>query len=193
MVPRLAARRWPVVGRRLAAALAVAVAAAGCTSAADRGGRRPAGPFRIAGNLYSVGVSGVAALLITGPNGHVLIDGGRPGTAPAIVAAIARLGFDVRDVRVVLTAGPHVDRAGRLAALRRAAGAELWASGAAPPYQVLVWGGPPGYPTRCVDRRPSRGRTIRLGPVELTARVAGGRAGRGPRAPRGPACPPTPS
>ena len=43
--------------------------------ASNRGGQRPAEPFRIAGNLYYVGANDVAAFLLTGPGGHVLIDG----------------------------------------------------------------------------------------------------------------------
>ena len=44
----------------------------------DRGGQQPAEPFRIAGNFYYVGANDVAAFLIAGPEGHVLIDGGYP-------------------------------------------------------------------------------------------------------------------
>ncbi|MFL5520258.1 MAG: hypothetical protein ACJ8B6_04935, partial [Gemmatimonadales bacterium] len=38
----------------------------------------PDGPFRIVGNLYYVGATGVTAFLITGPEGHLLIAGGDP-------------------------------------------------------------------------------------------------------------------
>jgi metallo-beta-lactamase class B len=40
------------------------------------GGQGPAEPFRIAGNFYYVGATDVAAFLITGPEGHVVLDGG---------------------------------------------------------------------------------------------------------------------
>src|SRR5215212_11289084 len=92
------------------------------------GGQKYAEPFRIAGNFYYVGANDVAAFLITGPNGHILIDGGYPGTPPLIMASIARLGFDIRDVKVLLNSEPHFDHAGGLAELQRASGAELWAS-----------------------------------------------------------------
>src|SRR3982750_4090432 len=94
----------------------------------DNGGAKPAEPLRIAGNLYSVGASDVASFLITGPDGHVLIDGGYPGTAPMIMASIARLGFSIKDVKVLLNSEPHYDHAGGLAELQKASGAELWAS-----------------------------------------------------------------
>jgi metallo-beta-lactamase class B len=34
-------------------------------------------PFRIYGNTYYVGVRGLSSILITSPQGHVLIDGAR--------------------------------------------------------------------------------------------------------------------
>lgn len=64
----------------------------------NRGGQKYAEPFRIAGNFYYVGANDVASFLITGPEGHVLIDGGYPGTPPMIMARIRKLGFDIRDV-----------------------------------------------------------------------------------------------
>ncbi|UOQ75939.1 hypothetical protein MUN84_15075 [Hymenobacter sp. 5516J-16] len=50
--------------------------------ASDHGGQLSRAPFRIAGNLYYVGTRDVTSFLLTGPAGHVLIDGGYPGTAP---------------------------------------------------------------------------------------------------------------
>jgi hypothetical protein len=49
--------------------------------ASDHGGQKPAEPFRIAGNFYYVGANDVTAFLLTGPEGHVLIDGGYPGSS----------------------------------------------------------------------------------------------------------------
>ncbi|MGS7457363.1 hypothetical protein, partial [Mycobacterium tuberculosis] len=44
----------------------------------------PVDPFRIFGNTYYVGARGVSSILITSPQGHVLIDGGLPESAPLI-------------------------------------------------------------------------------------------------------------
>src|SRR3954466_4485110 len=96
--------------------------------ATRRGGQLAAEPFRIAGNLYYVGASDVASFLITGPNGHILIDGGYPGTPPLIMASIAKLGFKISDVKILLNSHAHFDHAGGLAALQQASGAELWIS-----------------------------------------------------------------
>src|ERR1051325_528973 len=71
------------------------------------GGQGPAEPFRIAGNFYYVGATDAAVFLITGPEGHVVIDAGYPTTAPMVMASIAKLGFDIRDVKVLLNSEPH--------------------------------------------------------------------------------------
>lgn len=154
----------------------------------NKGGQRPAEPFRIAGNFYYVGANDVSAFLLTGPEGHIVIDGGYPGTAPMIIASIARLGFDVRDVKIILNSDPHGDHAGGLAALQQASGAELWASEASAdviasggddtdiflPVRALLWAGIVGFPPARVDHRFKNGDTIRVGPVALTAHVTGG-------------------
>ena len=91
-------------------------------------GQGPAEPFRIAGNLYYVGATDAAAFLITGPKGHIVLDGGYPSTAPMIMASIAKLGFSIKDVKVLLNSEPHPDHAGGLGVLQQESGAELWAS-----------------------------------------------------------------
>jgi metallo-beta-lactamase class B len=157
-------------------------------ASSDRGGQVFAEPFRIAGNFYYVGANDVAAFLLTGPEGHVLIDGGYPGTPPLILASIAKLGFDIRDVKVLLNSEPHSDHAGGLAELQRASGAQLWASewsaesiesgGDDPdivlPLRPFFWTGILGYPAARVDHRFKDGDTVRVGPLALVANVTGG-------------------
>jgi metallo-beta-lactamase class B len=151
------------------------------------GGQQPAEPFRIAGNFYYVGANDVTSFLITGPAGHVLIDGGYSATPPLILASIAKLGFDIKDVKVVLNSEPHMDHAGGLSALQQASRAELWASEASAkaieaggvdneiilPLRTLL-PGLVGYPPVRVDHRFKNGDTIRVGPIALTAHVTAG-------------------
>jgi metallo-beta-lactamase class B len=157
--------------------------------ATQRGGQKTAEPFHIAGNLYYVGANDVTSFLLTGPEGHVLIDGGYPGTPPLILKSIAKLGFDIDDVEVILSSDAHYDHAGGLAELREASGAELLASTAGA--EALAAGGPVDkdtflplklfflsgllqYPPPHVDRTFEDGETIRLGPIELTAHLTPG-------------------
>ena len=157
-------------------------------NATKRGGQGPAEPFRIAGNLYYVGASDAAAFLITGPEGHIVLDGGYPTTAPMIMASIAKLGFSIKDVKVLLNSEPHPDHAGGLGVLQQASGAELWASEASAytlasggddpdgilPLRFLARIGVVGYPAMRVDHRFKDGDTIRLGPLALVAHITGG-------------------
>jgi metallo-beta-lactamase class B len=152
------------------------------------GGQQPAEPFRIAGNFYYVGANDVGAFLITGPEGHVVLDGGYPSTAPMIMASIAKLGFNIKDVRVLLNSEPHPDHGGGLMVLQQASGAQLWASDASAdslaaggddpdlvlPLRVLIWIGVLGYPAARVDHRFKDGDTIRVGPIAMTAHVTAG-------------------
>jgi metallo-beta-lactamase class B len=154
----------------------------------DSNGQGPAEPFRIAGNFYYVGGDAITSFLITGPEGHVLLDGGYPADAPMIIANIATLGFDIKDVKVLLNSQPHRENAGALAALQRASGAKLWASEASAftlvsggdspdiplPVRTLTQIGLLSYPAARVDHRFKDGETIHVGPIALTAHVTGG-------------------
>jgi metallo-beta-lactamase class B len=153
------------------------------------GGQQPAEPFRIAGNFYYVGANDVAVFLITGPEGHIVLDGGYPTTARLIMASIAKLGFDIKDVKVLVNSEPHADHAGGLAVLQQASGAKLWASEASAdsiaaggddpdiflPVRALIWLGVIGrYPPARIDHRFKDGDTIRVGPIALTAHITAG-------------------
>jgi len=139
----------------------------------------PFAPFKVMGNIYYVGTTGVSAWLITTPQGHILIDGALPQTPPQIIANIAALGFDVRDVKFLLNSHAHFDHAGGLAALQRASGASMVASGAdratlqaghvdyGPTASIMV---PPVH----VDRVIGNGSTVKLGDVTLTAHMTPG-------------------
>lgn len=142
----------------------------------------PRAPFRIHGNTWYVGTSGLTALLITSPQGHVLIDGALPNSAPLILRNIRALGFDVRDVRLILNSHVHFDHAGGIAALQRASGARVAAS--VPSAPVLERGtSAPGDPQHgeLLDfpavpgvQRFADGETLRVGPIALTAHLTPG-------------------
>jgi metallo-beta-lactamase class B len=144
-------------------------------------------PFRIADNFYYIGKNDNSDFLVSGPEGHVLLYGG-DSPAPFILASIAKLGFDIKDVRVLLDTDPH--EAGALAELQQASGAQLWVSNAganivaaggedpdvALPYRTLVRIGVASYKAPRVDHRFNDGDTIRVGPIALTAHITGGRS-----------------
>ena len=139
-------------------------------------------PFRIFGNTYYVGVKGLSSVLVTSPQGHVLIDGGLPESAPKIIANIATLGFRIEDVKLILNSHGHIDHAGGLAELQRRSNALVAASPSAaldlasgevgpddPQYHAL-----PKYPPVKDMRLARDGGHFNVGPVKLTAHATPG-------------------
>jgi metallo-beta-lactamase class B len=101
---------------------------------------RPHDPFRVHGNTWYVGPAGVSAVLITSADGHILLDGGLPQSAPHIVENIRKAGFRLEDVKLIVNTHAHYDHAGGIASLQRASGARVAASPAG--RRALENGGP---------------------------------------------------
>ena len=151
-----------------------------CTRCAEW--NAPQKPFRIYGNTYYVGTHGLGSVLITSPNGHVLIDGALAESPPSILANIRALGFRIEDVKLILNSHVHYDHAGGIAALQRASGATVAASPSSA--KVLESGeagrDDPQYgialriaPVRSV-RVIADGETLRVGPIAITAHFTPG-------------------
>src|SRR5439155_19725151 len=104
------------VSMSLARKLAVLVALTACWLVEAPAGAQgspdwtePFPPFRIAGNLYYVGSKGLASYLITTPKGHILINSDLEASVPLLQDSIAKLGFKVSDVKVLLISHAHWD------------------------------------------------------------------------------------
>ncbi len=89
---------------------------------------KPGPPFRVYGNTYYVGTCGISSLLIVSPGGHALIDSGTDKGAEIVLANIRTLGFDPRDVKVLLMSHEHFDHVGGMARLQAATGATIVAT-----------------------------------------------------------------
>ena len=140
---------------------------------------KPMRPFHVIDNIYYVGTAGVSSFLIFTLQGFILTDGGLPESAKQIEANIKTLGFDIKDVKILLNSHAHFDHAGGLAKLKRDSGAKLIASAADKP--ILERGrisfGPSAtdpFPPVKVDRAVKDGDTVDLGGVTLTAHVTPG-------------------
>lgn len=140
----------------------------------------PTPPFKIHGNTWHVGPRGLGVFLITAPTGHVLIDGGIPGSAPLIEANIRTLGFEPNDIKWIAISHAHCDHAGDVAALAAATGAEVLAG--AGDVELLARGGLDDpqygneypYPPVRGARGVSDGEVLRLGDLALTAHLTPG-------------------
>jgi len=136
---------------------------------------QPAPAFRILGNIHYVGTNELAAYLLTTPEGHILIDGGLPESAPLIEASIRKLGFKVEDVKILLTTQAHFDHVGSLAALAKDSGGqvmvmvgdqEIVEQGGKGDY---LFGDKPSFPATQVARVLRDGTPVTLGGTTLKA------------------------
>jgi metallo-beta-lactamase class B len=139
----------------------------------------PSEPVRIVGPVHFVGTNELAAFLVATPGGHALVDGGLPESAPLIEKSIRVLGFDPKDIRLLVTTQAHFDHVGSLAHFKRLSGAQvavmdgdvsLIESGGATDY--LFGDGDPRtrFEKVKVDRTLHDGDTVSVGGVTLTAR-----------------------
>ena len=160
--------------------IAVATAAAVASAARDDIDGRPMAPFRIIGPVHYIGTTDLGSYLVSTSAGHIVVDGGYESTAPAILASIRHLGFDPREVRVLLTTQAHFDHVGSLAALVAASGArvmvmrgdaEVVERGG---HQDVLFGDKYPFPPVHVDRVLDDGSTVALGGVTLTAHLTPG-------------------
>lgn len=106
-------------------ALAAGPAATRCAD--DAGWDDPSPPHHVHGGTWYVGTCGISAVLVTSPQGHVLVDAGTPASAPRVLDNIRAAGFDPTDVRAIVFSHEHMDHAGGLAALQQATGAPVYA------------------------------------------------------------------
>lgn len=168
--------------KTISLALGVAGIVAGMQPALASDWNVPQEPFALYGNSYYVGTRGLSSVLITSPQGHILIDGATPQAAAQIAANIRTLGFKVEDVRFILSSHEHVDHAGGIAELQRLSGAEVLAGAKAVP--VLQTGQPgksdPQYgdlpsitPVKKV-RAARDGEVVTLGPLAVTMHATPG-------------------
>lgn len=69
-------------------------------------------PFRVHGDTYHVGTCGISAILVAGPEGHVLLDTGTRNGARVVLSNIRTLGFQPDNVEFILTSHEHFDHVG---------------------------------------------------------------------------------
>lgn len=172
--------------RRCFVALLLASAAAAVLGAQQQqwpaSWKAPQAPVRIFGNVYYVGARGVSAILITSPEGHVLLDAPMAENVALLAGNITALGFRIADVKLILNSHAHFDHAGAIAELQRLSGARVAVR--APSERVLAQGrsGPDDPQFGVVPDMPpvgsvttvAGGETLRVGPLALTAHATAG-------------------
>lgn len=144
----------------------------------------PAPPARLYGNTWYVGTCTVSVLLVTSPQGHILVDAATAEAVPSVLANIRSLGFRPEDVRWIVTSHEHFDHVGGLAALVRATGAKVALRAAAAAVIASGKNAPsdsqygvlekyPFEPAKA-DRIVKAGSVVRAGPLRLAASATPG-------------------
>jgi metallo-beta-lactamase class B len=126
-------------------------------------------PFRIVGNVHYVGAKNIASYLITTRDGHILLDTGTNEMGPVIRANVAKLGFKLSDIKVIISSHAHFDHIQGHAAMKKATGARVMAI-----REDADALGSEGWSPVKVDRVLKDGDTVALGGTTLRAMHAPG-------------------
>jgi len=139
---------------------------------------QPEEPFRLIGNIHYVGAKNIASYLITTPQGHILIDTGTTEMTPVITGNVEKLGFKLRDIKIMLSSHAHFDHIGGHAAMKKLTGARVMAirqdADALEAGKDLSPLGDEGWTPVKVDRVLKDGDTVALGGTTLRASWAPG-------------------
>jgi metallo-beta-lactamase class B len=135
----------------------------------------PFEPFQLIGNIYYVGTDGIAAYIIKTSQGLILLDTALPESTGMIKANIAKLGFKLGDIKVILNSHAHFDHTGGLAEIKQDTGAQLVGGERDKP--LLEGGYYPGdeknadlaFPPVKVDCTVKEGDKVTLGDTTLSA------------------------
>ncbi len=158
----------------LAAAVMLMPVLAHAQTTEDRTQDRVAFPAHtIIGNLHYVGTGTLNSYLITTPEGHILINTNFEETVPLLRQSIEKLGFQLRDIKIILGSHAHGDHMQADAIVKElTGGAQVMAMEQDVP-GLKAMKAPSGKP-HPIDRVLKDGEQVRLGGATLTAHLTPG-------------------
>jgi metallo-beta-lactamase class B len=128
-------------------------------------------PHRIIGNVYYVGTRTLSSFLIATPAGHVLINSTYERNVNTIGDSIARLGFKISDVKILLGTHAHGDHQEGDAMVKMLTGAQVMVMREDVPALEAIRPGGKAHP---IDRQLRDGDTVTLGGTTLVAHLTAG-------------------
>jgi metallo-beta-lactamase class B len=170
---------------RILGAVAVMAAAFAfpALSQSTESGHEPYPPFKIGEGLYYVGASDYTSYLIVTKAGLIVIDGGDAPVGHQVLQNIRTLGFDPKNIKILLNTHEHFDHAAGLAEIRRAAAPDVKFYASAADGAIVAAGGKGDpflkgarfeYEPVKPDATVKDGDKVRLGGWTLTAHITGG-------------------
>jgi metallo-beta-lactamase class B len=142
------------------------------TSAQPAGWNDPFPPHHIMDNVYYVGTTMLSSYLIATPEGLILMNSNYEASWPVIKAGIEELGFDVKNIKILISGHAHPDHIEGDALVKEITGAEVVVGRLEVP-AVKAFKHPAGK-TLPIDRIVDDGDTVTLGGTTLTAHVLPG-------------------
>jgi metallo-beta-lactamase class B len=170
----------PKPGAQASSPAAPAPAAADVTRSPPANWTQAIEPFAIADGLYWVGSADLSSYLFTGQAGHILIDAPLEENVDLVLRNVEKLGFEPRDIEILLASHGHFEHTGGMAAMLERTGAQLYLS---PEEAKLVGAGGRGdfflgdraaYPEASAARTLRDQETVALGNLRLTAHFTPG-------------------
>ncbi len=140
--------------------------------AQPKGWNDPFPPHKIMDNLYYVGTSQLSSFLITTPEGNILISTDYETSVPVIEAAVKQLGFNFKDIKILISGHAHPDHIEGDPLVKEMTGAQVVVGRLEVPY-VKAFKNPKGK-QQPIDRIVDDGDTVSLGGTTLTAHVLPG-------------------
>jgi metallo-beta-lactamase class B len=158
----------------LVAAIILVPALAHAQTTEDRTQDRVAFPaHKIIGNLHYVGTGTLNSYLITTPEGHILINTNFEETVPLLRESIAKLGFQLNDIKIILGSHAHGDHMQADAIVKELTGGAQVMAMDQDVAGLKAMKAPSGKP-HPIDRVLKDGEQVRLGGTTLTAHLTPG-------------------
>ncbi|MDR2213886.1 MAG: subclass B3 metallo-beta-lactamase [Pseudomonadales bacterium] len=132
----------------------------------------PFPPHKVMDNLYYVGTSELASYLLTTDEGNILLSSNYESSVPVIQAAVEELGFDFKDIKILISGHGHPDHVEGDALVKELTGADVIVSRLDAPYNESVR--TPSGRSLPIDRLVDDGDTVTLGGATLTAHLLPG-------------------
>ena len=85
-------------------------------------------PFAVTEQIFYIGNKWVGAYLIDTGDGLIVLDTTTAETAYLLIDSIYRLGYDPKDIKMILLSHAHVDHFGAARFLKELSGAKIWLS-----------------------------------------------------------------
>lgn len=135
------------------------------------GWNNPYPPYRVMDNVYFVGTEMLASFLIVTPQGDILMNSNYESSVPVIQASVKELGFDFKDIRILIAGHAHPDHVEGDALVKQLTGAQVVVGRLEVPATKAIRPGGKEHP---IDRLVDDGDQVTLGGTTLTAHLLPG-------------------